>query len=174
MQGSPAAHNVNMESLYKLYYRPLCMYAMHYLEDEMLVEDIVQECFIRFWEKSGKGRIEHPKSYLYMMVRNSSLDALRKKSDSQEDIEAAAEQIDDERLQEDSLIEARLWTAIDSLPTKCRKVFLLAKRDGKSYEEISDELGISTNTVRNQVSKALRILREGAEKIIFHIFSFFG
>ncbi len=168
-----ARAHINMESLYKLYYRPLCMYAMHYLGDEMMVEDIVQDCFIKFWEKTKTEKIGHPKPYLYMMVRNASLDALRKMPDNQEALDAAEKLIDDE-LKEDSFVEARLWTAIDSLPDKCRRVFLLAKRDGKSYEEISDELGISTNTVRNQVSKALKILREGAEKIIFHIFSFFG
>ncbi len=169
---TPRVH-IDMESLYRLYYRPLCMYAMHYLGDEMSVEDIVQDCFIKFWEKSRTERISHPKSYLYMMVRNACLDLLRRKPDNREAIEAA-ERLADEQLQEDSFVEARLWTAIDSLPPQCRKAFLMAKRDGKSYDEISTSLGISTNTVRNQVSKALRTLREGAEKIIINIFSFFG
>ncbi len=168
-----ARAHTNMESLYRFYYRPLCMYAMHYLQDEMLVEDIVQDCFIKFWEKSKTETIDFPKQYLYRMVRNACLDAIRKMPDNQDVLEKAEKQIDEE-LQQESFIEARLWTAIDSLPEKCRKVFLLAKRDGKSYEEISDRLGISTNTVRNQVSKALKILRDGAEKIIINIFSIFG
>ncbi len=166
--------HIDMESLYKFYYRPLCMYAMHYLGDEMTVEDVVQDCFIKFWEKSKTEKIAHPKPYLYMMVRNACLDALRRMPDNQETLKAAEKQIDDDRVKDDSFIEARLWTAIDSLPTQCRKAFLLAKRDGKSYEQISTELNISTNTVRNQVSKALKLLREGAEKIIINIFSFFG
>ncbi len=156
--------HTNMESLYRFYYRPLCLYALHYLGDEMLVEDVVQDCFIRFWEKSKTENIAHPKQYLYTMVRNASLDALRRMPDNQESLKTAETQTDgllDDQLQQDSFIEARLWTAIDSLPTKCRRVFLMAKRDGKSYEEISDELKISTNTVRNQVSKALKILRGG-------------
>jgi RNA polymerase sigma-70 factor (ECF subfamily) len=62
-----------------------------------------------------------------------------------------------------------LWTAIDSLPEKCREVFVMSKRDGLKYEEIAEELGLSVNTVRNQISKALKILKEGAQKI----FSFF-
>ena len=57
--------------------------------------------------------------------------------------------LDDEDLQEDSVTEARLWTAIDSLPDKCR--------------------GISENTVRNQVSKALRILKEGVRKAVYFL-----
>ncbi len=163
--------HIDMESLYRFYYRPLCLYALHYLGDAMLVEDVIQDCFIKFWEKSRTEKIDSPKSYLYMMVRNACLDHLRKSPDRHEALKAAENQEDD-HLKEDSFIEARLWTAIDSLPEKCREVFLLAKRDGKSYEDISEELGISTNTVRNQVSKALRILREGAGKIIAGIFSF--
>ncbi len=165
---------INIESLYKFYYRPLCLYALHYLEDEMQVEDVVQDCFIKFWEKSAVEKVEHPKQYLYRMVRNACLDLLRRAPDNQTGLDEAGKLADDSQLQEDSFVEARLWTAIDSLPDKCRRIFLMAKRDGNSYEEISDRLGISANTVRNQVSKALRILREGAEKIISYLFSLFG
>ncbi len=165
---------INIESLYRFYYRPLCLYALHYLEDEMQVEDVVQDCFIKFWEKSVQEEVEHPKQYLYRMVRNACMDVLRRTPGDKTGLEDAQSLEDDSRLQEDSFIEARLWTAIDSLPEKCRRIFLMAKRDGKSYEEISSRLGISSNTVRNQVSKALRILREGAEKIISYLFSLFG
>ncbi len=165
--------HTDMESLYRFYYRPLCMYALHFLGDEMAAEDVVQDCFIRFWEKSKTSKIDHPKQYLFMMVRNASLDVLRRMPDNKEALEAA-EKLMDEELREDSFIEARLWTAIDSLPDRCRRVFLMAKRDGKSYEQISDELKVSTNTVRNQVSKALRLLRDGAEKIVINIFSLFA
>lgn len=82
--------------------------------------------------------------------------------------------IDDDDAQERSQMEARLWTAIDSLPEKCREVFLLSKRDGLKYEEIATELGISENMVRNQISKALRILKEGADRIYSFFLSFFA
>ena len=78
--------------------------------------------------------------------------------------------IDDDDAQERSQIEARLWTAIDSLPEKCREVFLMSKRDGLKYEEIATELGISENTVRNQISKALKVLKDGAIKIFMFFF----
>ena len=45
----------------------------------------------------------------------------------------------------------------------------MAKRDGLRYEEIASELGISENTVRNQVSKALRILKEGVRKAVYFL-----
>jgi RNA polymerase sigma-70 factor (ECF subfamily) len=106
-----------------------------------------------------------------MTVRNRCLDQLRKKGIPTESLKPYDTYglIDDDDAQERSLTEARLWTAIDSLPEKCREVFVMSKRDGLKYEEIAEELGLSVNTVRNQISKALKILKEGAQKI----FSFF-
>ena len=66
--------------------------------------------------------------------------------------------------------DARLWTAIDHLPTERKKIFLLSKRDGLTYQEIATELGISIKTVEHQISKALKTLRETAIKIYTFFF----
>jgi RNA polymerase sigma-70 factor (ECF subfamily) len=107
-----------------------------------------------------------------MTVRNRCLDQLRKNGLQTEQLKPYDTYgiIDEDNLQERSEIEARLWTAIDSLPEKCREVFLLSKRDGLKYEEIAAELGISENTVRNQISKALKMLKEGVRKIYMFFF----
>ena len=204
-------HKTDFEDLFRYWYRPLCIYALHYTEDTDQAEDIVQECYMSLWERTSgvcdtaggrhgrEAMPENPKSYLYTMVRNRCIDYIRsRRTISGEGIplsviretemsggddgvtqqgEGAAGSIRgfipgllaDESLQEDSVTEARLWTAIDSLPEKCRKVFLMAKRDGLRYEEIASELGISENTVRNQVSKALRILKEGVRKAVYFL-----
>jgi RNA polymerase sigma-70 factor (ECF subfamily) len=57
-------------------------------------------------------------------------------------------------------LEERIRAAIDGLPEQCRKVFVLSRYDELRYAEIAEKLGISVNTVENQISKALRILRE--------------
>jgi RNA polymerase sigma-70 factor (ECF subfamily) len=108
-----------------------------------------------------------------MTVRNRCLDQLRKNGLQTEQLKPYDTYgiIDEDDLQERSEIEARLWTAIDSLPEKCREVFLLSKRDGLKYEEIAAELGISENTVRNQISKALKMLKEGVRKIYMFFFA---
>ena len=107
-----------------------------------------------------------------MMVRNRCLDHLRKKGIPTESLKPYDTYgiIDDDDAQERSQTEARLWTAIDSLPEKCREVFILSKRDGLKYEEIAEELGLSVNTVRNQISKALKLIKEGAVKIFTFLF----
>ena len=161
----------DFEDLFHYWYRPLCVYALHYTEDTDLAEDIVQECYMSLWERTsaacdsegGQGRCampENPRSYLYSMVRNRCIDHIRsrraisgvgiplsviRETEMSAGDDGLAQQgdgaagsmpgfspglLDDEALQEDSVTEARLWTAIDSLPDKCREIFLMAKRDG--------------------------------------------
>ena len=168
--------NINIEDLFKFNYRPLCMYALHYLQDTDLAEDIVQESFTTLWEKIGQGfPIINRRTYLYMTVRNRCLDHLRRKGIPTESLKPYDTYgiIEEDDAEQRSAIEARLWTAIDSLPEKCRQIFLMSKRDGLKYEEIAEELGLSVNTVRNQISKALNILKDGAKKIYSFILSFF-
>jgi len=166
-----------MDELFRYNYRPLCLYALHYVKDPDTVEDIVQECFAVLWEKiSGGGQVVNRRAYLYMSVRNRCLDHLRRAGLKTEELKPYDTYglIDDDDAQERSGIEARLWTAIDTLPEKCREIFLMSKRDGLKYEEIAEELGISENTVRNQMSKALKTLKEGASRILSFILSFFA
>lgn len=139
-----------------------------------LVEDIVQDCFAELWERLiTEKEVSNVKAYLYMMVRNHCFDTLKKDNPTHCDLSPSdlEDIISNEECEERSLIEARLWTAIDSLPERCREVFLLSKRDGLKYKEIADKLDISVNTVENQVSKALRILKEGSKKIYYFFFS---
>ena len=169
-----SSNNVDIEALFRYNYRPLCLYALHYLQDVDLSEDIVQESYTALWEKLQEGaHILNRKSYLYMMVRNRCLDHLRKKGIPTESLKPYDSYgiIDDDDAQERAQTEARMWTAIDSLPEKCREVFILSKRDGLKYEEIAEELGLSVNTVRNQISKALKVLKEGVHKLYTFFFA---
>ena len=166
-------NNINFDDLFRYNYRPLCLYALHYLGDADLSEDIVQESYTALWEKLQEGaHVLNRKSYLYMMVRNRCLDHLRKKGIPTESLKPYDTYgiIDDDDAQDRSRTEACLWTAIDSLPEKCREIFILSKRDGLKYEEIAEELGLSVNTVRNQIAKALKLIKEGAVKIFTFLF----
>ena len=167
-------HMASFDDLFKYNYRPLCLYALHYVQDVDLAEDIVQDSYASLWEKLQEGdHVLNLKSYLYMMVRNRCLDHLRKKGLPTESLKPYDTYgiIDDDDAQERAQTEARMWTAIDSLPEKCREVFILSKRDGLKYEEIAEELGLSVNTVRNQISKALKVLKEGVHKLYTFFFA---
>ncbi|MBP3827937.1 MAG: RNA polymerase sigma-70 factor [Prevotella sp.] len=164
----------NIDLLFQQFYRPLCMYALHYLQDIAQVEDMVQDAFVTMIEQEQNGKeINNHKAYLYTTVRNNCLDMIRREQQSvtmimPQDADGA---ISDEEAAERSFHEAELWTAIDSLPERCRIIFLMAKRDGKRYREIATELGITEKTVEHQVSKALKILR-GKSDDYYYVFLF--
>ncbi len=163
---------MDFEREYKSLYRPLCLFALQYTNQLDDAEDIVQQTFADVWEKICEGMsILNLKAYLYQAVKNRSiLYASQERAESFDaDIPEEADITDDERIQ---LAErdARLWTAIDQLPDERRRIFLLSKRDGLKYQEIADELHISIKTVENQISKALKALRETAIRIYTFLF----
>ena len=165
----------NIDLLFQQFYRPLCMYALHYLQDIAQVEDMVQDAFVTMIEQQQNGKeINNHKAYLYTTVRNNCLDMIRREQQSvtmimPQDADGA---ISDEEAAERSFHEAELWTAIDSLPERCRIIFLMANRVGERYREIATELGITEKTVEHQVSKALKILR-GKSDDYYYVFLFF-
>lgn len=157
-----------MEELFRMYYRSLCIYALHYLNDPSCAEDIVQECFASYWKRMQSGaKTDSPKSYLFSSVRNRCLDALRKNASIPGEVSSSALMagISDEEEQERAELEAMLWTAVGRLPEGRRKMLIMSKRDGMKYSDIARSLGVSERTVRNQISRALKTLREGAKKL---------
>ncbi len=148
---------MNFQLLFRNYYRPLCLYALHYINNVDDVEDVVQDCFVRLLEASVEPR--NVRAWLYAAVRNRCIDLLRQSSHAVDTLTVGQEAATDEEQQERSLREARLWEAIDALPARCREVFLLSKRDGLTYAQIAQRLGLSEKTVEHQVSKALKRLR---------------
>lgn len=164
----------NIDEIFKLYYRPLCMYIIHYVNNIDTAEDIAQDSFTAYLEKLNKGdKIENVKAYLYATARNKSIDYLKEQT-SFISLSVPAnleETLTDDEAEECSCIEARMWTAIDALPERCREVFLLHKRDGMKYKDIAERFHISVNTVDNHISKALRLVREGVRRAYTFIFN---
>ncbi len=160
-----------IENLFRMYYRPLCLYSLHFIKDIDAVEDIVHDCFIELMDRVTNGQnISNKRSYLYTMVKNRSLSYLKNRNLALS-VECVDIEDDVDALEERSFIEARLWGRIDALPKSCRDIFLMSKRDGMKYQEIADELNISIKTVENQISKAYKKLKEGAIKIYNFFFA---
>lgn len=154
----------DIEALFRMHYRPLCMYALHYLEDIDAAEDAVQEVFIKFWETGPS--TDSGKAYLYTMTRNRCIDILRRTNRIVPIPQDASEDLSDEQLTERSELEARLWMSVNRLPRKRRELLIMSKGEGLKYEEIAERTGLSVNTVRNQISRALRTLRASGNEIL--------
>lgn len=156
----------SIEQVFQQYYRPLCLYAMHYLSGDVdRAEDVVQDCFVKLWQKE----VDNDKSFLFTAVRNACIDLLRRNDplchDVQpQDLDGA---ITDAEAEDRSFLEARLWQAIDALPDRQRQALLLCKRDGKSYREAAQEMDISEKTVEHLLSSAMKNLRHRKADIYY-------
>lgn len=150
------------DTLFKRYYRPLCLYAAHYFKGDIVVsEDIVQDCFVKLWQQEGKRDISDKRAFLYTAVRNACIDSLRRRHPEMTRIDPSDLEgvISDEEAVDRSEQEAKVWESINGLPDRCREVFLMAKRDGMTYKEIAEALNISVKTVEHQISKAMKKVR---------------
>ena len=146
------------EIYFRRLYLPLGMFALRIVEDANLSEDLVSDAFAKVWQKIEEGKeFENFRAYMYQSVRNECISYLRNKKETV-GLENIPE-VDEETI-DTSDRDAKIWKAIEELPEKCRKVFLLSKRDGLTNEEIASELGISIKTVKNQMTKAFSRLRE--------------
>lgn len=155
-------------TLYQQYFRQLCLYALHYMGDLDESKDIVQECFASLIKNNPE--ISNFKVYLYNSVRNRCIDILRSKKKERIAPMDDLSYISDEEAQRRAQIEVQLWEAVDSLPPKRRELLLLNKRDGLKYSDIARLKGLSENTVRNQIFRAIESLRNNSKKILNFLF----
>ncbi len=155
------------ELLYRKYFRRLCAFANKYLHDYDVTQEVVQEVFYTIWEK--REHLDSNKEilpFLFQSTKNRSLHILehQKVEDKyQQVIQYAYSQGDFFDVQDSLLakeLEAKLGEIIESLPEKCRKIFLLSRQEGKKYKDIAEELNISVKTVETQMSRALKVFRE--------------
>ena len=160
-----------IERLFKSNWDALCMFSLHFVGDMGTAEDVVMDCFLKLSERIEHGdEILTPKHYLYQMVRNGSLDKARHVGQTVQLTETSRTSEDLDDVSERSVREARLWTAIDSLPPVRREVLLMSKRDGIHNDEISQTLGISVKTVEAHLYKAYKTLRGKAKEIYLLVF----
>lgn len=158
-------HSKSFEILFRKYYQELCGYCMGILGDSEKAEDVVQDAFVYLWENRRKINIKVSlKSYLYQSTRNGALKVLRSQALEQRHaphLTEFIEYLEQSEFSEDELAGLdRVERAIEELPSQCKTVFLMSLVDGKSYQQIGDELGISLNTVKTHISKAYCLIRE--------------
>jgi RNA polymerase sigma-70 factor (ECF subfamily) len=154
------------EMFFKTWYQPLCNYAYTFIQDKDEAEEIVQSAFLSVWEKRETIDIKTSlKSYLYTMVRNTSLNVIKHEKIKQKYVgEALAleERAHDGVAQTvlSAELESKIQEAIEALPEQCRLVFKLSRFEELKYAEIAAQLEISIKTVENHMGKALKIMRE--------------
>lgn len=168
-EGSPAAY----EELFKQNYPRMLGYCNLFIRDKALANDLVQECFVKLWEKRETiNQTQSVESLLFVMLRNRCLNHLRdqKLHTSDRNINSLGDielqylyHLDfmgkEEKSLEEELLES-IREAVGTLPEQRRIVFIKAKMEGKKNREVAEELGISVKAVEKYLHLAKEQIRE--------------
>lgn len=155
------------EELFNQYSKPLFYYAAKFVEDEA-ARDIIQDVFAKLWSDQKITIKLSLNSFLFTMVRNSCLQYLEKQKVRNKYLESTKLKLQEEELQfymheKTSLIEQELENklneVLESLPERCKQIFMMSRFENKKNKEIAEELDISTKAVEKQITKALATIR---------------
>ncbi|MEC5146726.1 RNA polymerase sigma-70 factor [Chitinophaga sp. 212800010-3] len=162
-------------AIYDRYSKPLYLFIQHKLDAAEISKDVLQELFISLWEKRHSLVLrESLKAYLYQAARHKIIDIYRKNTTYRKYLQQLIEHFD---AQPHSLADTvdnkartqEIFEAINQLPERMKEIFMLSRVENLSVEQISTHLGLSQQTVKNQITKALKILRAGYARTDFII-----
>lgn len=164
--------HLNLNSVYSNYYRKARLFALSYVHDEWVAEDIVSEAIVNLWELSKKKEIINIEVILitairskalnhlkHLQVRERTFDDIRKKEARELEIRISTL----EACEPQEILSKELRTKVKSLlanmPEQTRKIFIMGPIEGRAHKEIAEEVGISVKGVEYHITKAMKILR---------------
>ena len=160
-QGDQQAFSV----LFQMFYKRLLNFAFHYVRTTEVAEEIVSDVFVRVWNKRAEiNNIENVEAFLFISVKNGSLNYLEKYSTYQ--VCAMPDQERAELVNFDNPQKELEWKellfkmdeAISTLPGECQRVFRLSREEGFKTKEVAEILNVSPRTVETQLYRAIKKL----------------
>ena len=160
----------NTETIFRQFYH-LCYdrffrIAYYYTHNEVWSQEIVLDAFMKLWEKRDSlTRILNIEDYCFILVKNTALNYLDKEERRGAHFSRnEAEPSERDNSPEEVLLSEELFAvyvkALDTLPERCREVFIRVKEEKKSYAQVAEEMEISVKTVDAQLQKAIGKLKE--------------
>lgn len=161
-----------MELFFKRYYLPLCRFGMSYETNSCLVEEKVADVFIQLWtNRNILDKIKNPKSYIYVIVKNSLKTARKSEQfyqqiDETKPINSMFSPSREQEIIENEQKEMKtnlIREILDIIPKKSRQAFELSRIDGLKYKEIAEILNVTPKTVENHIALALKYISKALE-----------
>ena len=152
--------------IYQLYQGRIFLFAYRLTKSKADAEEVVQEVFVKLWEKREKLNIEKNFSgYMLTITKNLVLDGLKRAAMDKKAQKKIYEQMQAlKNITAEQMLQKELdrlhQQAVNALSPQRRTVYLLSREEELSYQQIATKLGISKNTVRNLMSEALQGIRE--------------
>lgn len=166
-------NNSNFEEIYLTYFSRMKSFAREYVLSDTEAESIVQDIFLELWERKELLSMNiNLIAYLFTAIKNRCIDFLRRQLLSIKAAEKLQEEylltmkmncysleVLDENIFSENHLEDIISKAIDSLPERCREIFIMRKIEGKNQKDIAEALSISINTVETQMGIAYKKLK---------------
>ncbi|WEK17529.1 MAG: RNA polymerase sigma-70 factor [Candidatus Pedobacter colombiensis] len=162
--GLMKAHNqIAFVCIYKRYWSELYRCAFKIFPNQETCEDLIHDVFLFLWNKRASVELKSLKDYLYIAVKNRTLNKIRSEKNLLKAISAQPVPVSSESLTEDEFNSKELDKvynlALDGLPERCRTILLMSRKEHLSNKEIASKLNITPKTVENQITIGLRQLR---------------
>jgi RNA polymerase sigma-70 factor (ECF subfamily) len=153
-------------------FEKVCFYAFDYVRNWEVARELAQESFISLWEtKENLKQDSNVIGFLFTVTRNKALNHLKhltaenkylvyktnRLNQMQLNITALSDESTEKLISEE--LKNRVRKTIDTLPEKCKQVYIMSRNMGLSHKEISHRLEISVKTVENHITEALHRLR---------------
>jgi len=168
--------------VFTTHYAGICSVAYRMIGDKQSAEDLGQEVFVDLWNKRKQLSIQSSiVGYLRKAISNKTLNHIRdnkiKLTGEDKILHMPQSGGTAQQTMESGELHEKIQAAIASLPERCRMVFVLSRYQQLTYAEIAENLDISVKTVENQISKALKILKEKLKPyvgcLLFSMFQYF-
>ncbi len=153
------------ELLFHAYYPGLVVYASQFTFDKDEAEEIVQDFFVRFWQKHQSVQpYESLRNYFFSAIKNRCINYLKHKKIEDYYIKQLSGISENHLVYNQDLYSAtelqeKIKNSISLLPERCREIFTMSRIQGLKNEEIAQQLTLSKRTVETQISHALKVLR---------------
>ena len=156
----------DIKRLFLAHRRELQAYLTRLLRSPDRAADLTQETFLRFAEYSGANPsavITHERSYLYRTAHNLAVDHIRRESRERTDAVPDDELVEvvDETPSPERAVGGRsdlelVRSAVQELPERTRRIFVLARIEGLTYHDVAERLRISESSVQKHLAKATK------------------
>ncbi len=145
--------------------KKLLRFATHFLKDEDAAKDVVQDVFLKLWQKRNElGEIENIDAFAMRMTKNRCLDVIRANRsvviDAETDRKMKQETIDVHSKVELSESANQIKLLIGQLPDLQRMVMQMRDIEQLSYEEIAEATELKVNAIRVNLSRARKKVRD--------------
>jgi len=160
-QGIYEGSERQLAELYRLFSRRLLHFSRTITHSASISEEVVEDVFVKLWARRAQLKaIDNLSVYLYIAVKNRSLNAVAQKGHLREMEMVDIDAVDPGSDPYNELVSAdmmqQMQQAVDNLPPRCRLIFKLIREDGLKYKEVAEILGISVNTIDAQMAIAIK------------------